>query len=556
MKKTVKTILLQFGIIFLVALVLTLLCSTITFWSVLALSVTLALAGVIIGHAVCWLCHWKRLKWIVYSTVCIAGIALLGIVEENIRTSHNWNTHKYALEQKGEHFNLSYFIPPTIPDDKNFTVTPLLKPIMEFKRGKTQTVWLDTNALARVSNMRSETQMKGQKNDSKGGSMERNTFANLESYQEFYKGNTNYCQPTKSGPASEDILIALSKFDVELNELKEATKTRPLAYWPVHYDTNEAVWGILLPHLSHIKGLAVFCQIHGIAAADAGLSQMALEDFTVSLRLSDSLKNTPILIDHLVRLATLNLTMQGIRDGLYRHTWNVEQLLELEKQLAPIDLLSEVKVSLRGERAMNTLGLEQLRTGVVQPKEVGFDFPMRKTMRLVSCVFYQNILTISELHQELIDTPIDEKRHLVFTNQLPKMKEFQSRRKTPYNMLAGMLMPAYERVTIKVARTQTMVEAARTACALERYRLECGSFPDSPVNLIPTIPRIPTDVMDGKPLRYRKTSDGGYVLYSIGWNMVDDGGVTGFKKNKVDGKDKDVPDAEHGDWVWFMPMKK
>jgi hypothetical protein len=35
---------------------------------------------------------------------------------------------------------------------------------------------------------------------------------------------------------------------------------------------------------------------------------------------------------------------------------------------------------------------------------------------------------------------------------------------------------------------------------------------------------------------------------------VDDGGVTAFKKNKETSKDS--PDAEQGDWVWFMPMKK
>ena len=550
MKTTVKTILIQLGVIFLVAFVLTLLCSIITLWSVIALSVTLALSGVVIGHIVCWLCHWKRLKWIVYGIVGIASLALLGIVEENIRTKHNWNAHKYDLEQKGEHFNLSYFIPPAIPDDKNLATTPLLKPIMEFEHGKTGgAVWLNTNGYAKVSNMRSETQMKGQDNNIRAGSMEKGTFADLKTYQEFFEGNTNYCQPTKPGPAGEDILIALSKFDSELNELKEATRTRPVGYWPTHYyDTNESVWSILLPQLSQAKGLVVFCQIHGIAAADAGLNQMALEDFTVSLRLSDSLKNTPILIDHLVRLATVNITMQGIREGLYRHTWSAQQLMEFEKQLAPIDLLSEAKVSLRGERMMNVTGMEQLRTGLVPPQEMGMNIPLRKSLRLVSCVFYSNMKTISELHQEIIDSTMDEKRHLVFTNQLPKMREFQKRHNNPYNMLTGMLMPAYERVAIKIARTQTVVEAARMACALERYRLEHGSFPDS-------LTDGPMDVMDGKPLRYHKTSNGGYVLYSIGWNGVDDGGVVGFKKNKVDGKDKDVPDAESGDWVWKMPLK-
>jgi hypothetical protein len=546
MKLNIKKLVKQLGIIFSVALVLTLIFSHVLLVEAIVVSAILAVIGMVVGHTACWLFRWKRLKWILVGLGCLLALSVVVLVEENIRTKHNWNVHRSVLQQKGENFNLSHFVPPTIPDDQNFTMTPLLKPIMEFKHTKNGVVWLDTNASAKVSNLRSELQSKGITNNSKAGSIERGTFADLKTYQEFYKGNTNYYQPTTPGPAGEDILIALSKFDSELNELKEAMKTRPLAKWNVRYTDGDSVFAILLPHLGHIKGLVVFCQIHGIAAADAGLSQMALEDFLVALRLSDSVKNTPILIDHLVRLATLNLTIQGIRDGLYRHTWNSEQLLELEKQLASIDLLSEAKVSLRGERVMSILGIEQIRTGTVDTKEIGMGVSLQKLPRLVSCVFYQNMLTVSELHQEMIDLSIDEKQHLVFTNQMPTMREFQKQRKTPYNMLAGLLMPAYERVTIKVARVQTMVDAARTACALERYRLEHGTFPDSLTN-------GPMDVMDGKPLRYRKTSDGGYVLYSIGWNGVDDGGVTGFKKNRETGKES--PDAETGDWVWFMPKK-
>jgi hypothetical protein len=304
----------------------------------------------------------------------------------------------------------------------------------------------------------------------------------------------------------------------------------------------------LLPHLGHIKGLVVFCQIHGIAAADAGLSQMALEDFLVALRLSDSLKNTPILIDHLVRVASLSITIQGIRDGLYRHTWNSEQLLEIEKRLASIDLLSELLVSLRGERASTVLGMEQIRTGhtYIPTANGELRWPWLKLNRVVSCVFYQNTLTMSKLHQEVIDTIVDEKNHRIYTNKTTGFKVLGSERRSPYNVFAKLLMPAYERVGIKTARAQTMVELARTACALERHRLSNGSYPESMTNGL-------SDIMSGKPIQYRRTADGGYIMYSVGWNGVDDGGVTGFKK--IQGNAKETPDAETGDWVWFMPMK-
>ena len=56
--------------------------------------------------------------------------------------------------------------------------------------------------------------------------------------------------------------------------------------------------------------------------------------------------------------------------------------------------------------------------------------------------------------------------------------------------------------------------------------------------------RIPTDVITGEPLRYNRTSDGQFVLYSVGWNETDDGGEVSSRKPG------DAPDPKKGDWVW------
>ncbi len=79
-----------------------------------------------------------------------------------------------------------------------------------------------------------------------------------------------------------------------------------------------------------------------------------------------------------------------------------------------------------------------------------------------------------------------------------------------------------------IAKDQTYVDAARVACALERYRLADGQLPEKLEALVPRyLAKIPNDVIDGQPLRYRLESDGNYVIYSIGWNQTDDGGVRG-----------------------------
>jgi hypothetical protein len=50
---------------------------------------------------------------------------------------------------------------------------------------------------------------------------------------------------------------------------------------------------------------------------------------------------------------------------------------------------------------------------------------------------------------------------------------------------------------------------------------------------VPTwLPKIPTDIFDGQPLRYGRL-ERGYVVYSVGPDRLDDGGTEKPKKGSV-----------------------
>jgi len=49
-------------------------------------------------------------------------------------------------------------------------------------------------------------------------------------------------------------------------------------------------------------------------------------------------------------------------------------------------------------------------------------------------------------------------------------------------------------------------------------------------------------------LHYRRTDDGQFVLYSVGWNETDDGGEVAFTSGGS-------VDVNTGDWVWRYPAK-
>ncbi len=119
----------------------------------------------------------------------------------------------------------------------------------------------------------------------------------------------------------------------------------------------------MLPHLASVKGLTLVCDLRALAELEFPHRPAdALADLQLAFRLSDSIRNEPFLIDHLVRISTLNLALQGIREGLIRHAWSDSQLAELETNLASIDLLGEYGHAMRGENAMHISGLDYLRS--------------------------------------------------------------------------------------------------------------------------------------------------------------------------------------------------
>jgi hypothetical protein len=128
--------------------------------------------------------------------------------------------------------------------------------------------------------------------------------------------------------------------------------------------------------------------------------------------------------------------------------------------------------------------------------------------------------------------------------------EAATRDHSPYNILVCWLLPQFGNAVRKFANAQSSTDLARVAIALERYRLAHGNFPDSLDALAPQfMEKIPHDIIGGQPLHYR-LDDGQFVLYSVGWNETDDGGVVVLRK----GNTPDV-DRDEGDWVWRYPQK-
>ena len=500
---------------------------------------------------------WRIVRRFAFAIACF--ITLIAIVwnVENWRGKRAWEKHKRQWLAKGEKFTVAEMAPPAVPDDQNFAMSPFIRPLMNPSRAPEGGVfWQDTNALERLKKFQVANSTPERTNRLTIGNAEKGTFADLNAWQEFYRGDTNYPQVASPASPAQTILTALSRFDPELRELREAA-ARPYSRFPVEY-AYEPSFAVLLPHLAQLKAIVQATHVRATAELESKRSDDAFADLKLGCRISDSIKDEPILVSHLVRLAMLGINLQTLREGLLRHAWNDAQLAEFDKYLASLNLLAEYGQAMRGERAFGVGSVDWLRRqgfrggGIDYLSSPDGQSGSSGVMIMPAGWFYRNMLNISEMHQDFTLPAVDEKAHRAFPKRCEEMEtRLHKEQRGPYNILAQLLLPAVSKSVQKSTRMQLFVDAARIACALERYRIANGALPETLDALAPRfIEKLPTDLINGEPLHYRREADGSYLIYSVGWNQTDDGGQIVWGK----GSDPAV-DARKGDWVWQMPAK-
>jgi hypothetical protein len=105
----------------------------------------------------------------------------------------------------------------------------------------------------------------------------------------------------------------------------------------------------------------------------------------------------------------------------------------------------------------------------------------------------------------------------------PKLREAVD---TRFLIFGKSAIAAVDRCVGKSLRAIALLDAAATACAVERWRLDHHGDPPAGLSeLTPDfLPAVPMDPGDGRPLKYRRRA-GGYLVYAVGEEGVDHGGV-------------------------------
>jgi hypothetical protein len=261
--------------------------------------------------------------------------------------------------------------------------------------------------------------------------------------------------------------------------------------------------------------------------------------------------NAAMLVEAMIDVAITGLYTQVIADGLRLQAWREPELAAMQKQLQDIDLLPLLQRAMNTERAAvcrlyETTVLTQFKKWYAFDNGLQGLWTELKNPRYLLVRFAphgwvcQNICAVALRDQLFIDS-LDLPNNRILprnTDGISNQVQNASSHFAPYTFLATIAVPNFVKASKTLARTQTLVNEAYIACGLERYRLAHGQYPETLEALVPQFAeKLPHDIIGGQPLKYHRTTDGRFVLYSIAWNEKDDGGVPSQT-------------AIEGDWVW------
>ncbi len=298
--------------------------------------------------------------------------------------------------------------------------------------------------------------------------------------------------------------------------------------------------GTLMPHLARMKEEALEFRAEGWLAVQLGDADRAIRALTDSASLAQLLQDEPILISQLVRISGCALALSQAEQLLSRLRLDEHHLGAVETAIRSLSQGDGFRDSMIHERACGIAMFEnpKMLSAEVNREE---DSPENQYGLSLALAAYgvtglrqaDKVVFLATFEHQLTNAPLNAPEQLwaveaAGSNVLQQIKAF------PPKIISGILLPGLSRAAQKFCHLDAHRDAALTALAIERFRrAHDGALPESLQQLVPTwLPKIPTDIFDGQPLRYRRL-ERGYVVYSVGSDRIDDGGKEKPKKGPV-----------------------
>ncbi|MBI4252572.1 hypothetical protein HY623_00100 [Candidatus Uhrbacteria bacterium] len=280
----------------------------------------------------------------------------------------------------------------------------------------------------------------------------------------------------------------------------------------------------------------------------AGNGTEGLEEILHSIRISSAiLRSQSTLIEYLVALGMKEIGINTARDIVSKETVDSTKLKQIVSELSNYyDNEKGLESAFRGEYMGTAQIIDRMATGDFESSRAVFDSlgessdpervnePSKKVMN--SFYFRQN--KSKKIHAEMMRAFLLNTTKPCGMQQFPKPEQSNNSSVALYfsdnaigKLLTALAVASYENVFTKKCQDDLLVGVLQATLALKMHITAMGAYPATLSELVPQyFPSVPLDPFDGKPLRYSPTKK---ILYSVGKDLIDEGGSTGDDWKKM-----------------------
>ena len=500
--------------------------------------------------------RWRMLWWIPGGPLVLLLLVLLFYTNENWRGRRAWAAYQRVLQADGVDFNWHALTPPPVADRDNFAATPFFATLFDYVPGThTPRDVVAYNRSASFAQTGAPYDDAWRGNDSALVMFRRQRTDLAAGLQLFQSANTRAKSSVEAEPdnghraaTAQAVLAELAKFNPVLDELRAASR-RPQARFNFNYEETNS-WLMAQPHLPVLQRVSRVLALRASAELALPDASAAAGDVQLIFKLADSIRDEPFRSSIFARFAMLADARQIIWEGLADRRWSDAQLAEFISHLQEISPLHDLRNPLRVEQAARNELFDEVHRhpAMVKNWQLGTGFwngvlPYYLWL-MPSGWMYQEQVSYQRDFEELLAPALASEPTWVRPSSIDQANHGISSWWN-HRVLSDALLQSAQWLLIQGAFAQSVNHQTLIACALERYRQANGQFPESLEMLTPQyLADLPPDVTIGQPLKYRRTDDGQFQLYSLGWNGQDDGGKIVLRP---DGKTMDIL---QGDWVW------
>ncbi len=294
-------------------------------------------------------------------------------------------------------------------------------------------------------------------------------------------------------------------------------------------------------HLIQFRSASRVLCLDALQATEHGDLCRAVAAINANFAMGDALRTEPYGFSTGVRFAVHGLALDSLEWVLSRQAFPEDLLGELADMLPSFEDLDICARGLVGDRCEGMQVLDDPATayesyyfstiyGFIGKESILHSLQTGVALNHFSGAMTRDRITYFAIMNEAIEVAL-----LPPPKQMAAAERLEARRDaSPKSQVFTEIFGEYSysfllpdiKGTRYFLRCLAKNRSAVTAVAVERYRVANGRLPDNLDGIVPQwLDAVPEDPFTGKPLHYR-IRDKGYVVYSVGADLNDDGGLS------------------------------